>query len=196
MSSTIQFYHFDTAQRDDMSTDSFSCELRLTNPLRKVKKIYLKSAEIPIGVFNIRTTQYFEYASSHADPPHAIFADTLATYNYRPTFTNNYNLTGELDSFYTYTPLPGVSTGETKLYKVSIAIIPGNYTIVTLLLYINTKLQKMFNLFEDNFLAISAITERPSFVLSTITVSDTGVFPVGYLKATYNSKYIYIYLSK
>ncbi len=196
MSSTIQFYHFDTAQRDDMSTDSFSCELRLTNPLRKVKKIYLKSAEIPIGVFNIRTTQYFEFSSSHLAPYMSSYNnvfDNLATYNYRPTFTNNYNLTGELDSFYTYTPSPGVSTGETRIYKVSIAIIPGNYTIVTLLLYINTKLQKMFNLFEDNFLAVSAITERPSFVLSTITVSDSGVFPVGYVKATYNSNYIFIF---
>jgi hypothetical protein len=196
MSSTIQFYHFDTAQREDISTDSFSCELRLTNPLRKVKKIYLKSAEIPIGVFNIRTTQYFEYSSSHLPPfmdSYVNVIESLACYNYRPTFKDNYNLTEDLDSFYTYTPLPGVTTADTKIYKVSIAIIPGNYTIKTLLLYINTKLQKMFNLFEANFLAITAYTDPPSFVLSTITVADTGVFPVGYVKATYNSKYIFIY---
>ena len=189
MSSTIQFYHFDTAQRDDMSTDSFSCELRLTNPLRKVKKIYLKSAEIPIGVFNIRTTQYFEFVSSYIATGHNVFGD-MPTYKYRPTFTDNYNLTEDLDSFYTYTPTS--QTTAVRIYRISIAIIPGNYTIVTLLLYINNKIRKMYNLFENNFLAISAYTEPLSFALSTITVADTGVFPVGYVKATFNSIYVWI----
>ena len=202
MSSTIQFYHFDTAQKDDVTTDSFSCELTLTNPLRKVKKIFLKSAEIPIGVFNIRGTQYFEYASSHLSPrtdsggynyTNVDLYETIAIYAYRPTFKDNYNLSEDLDSFYTYTPLPGISPQDTKMYKVSIAITPGNYTITTLLSYINSKLRKMFNLFRTNFLAITAYTEIPSFVLSTITSSDTGVFPVGYVKASYNSNYIFIY---
>jgi hypothetical protein len=196
MSSTIQFYHFDTTQKDDVTTDSFSCELTLSNPLRKVKKIYLKSAEIPIGVFNIRENQYFEYSSSHLQPIGANYAsvfDNVAAYNYRPTFTNNYNLSEDLDSFYTYTPLSGVSPQDTKIYRVSIAIVPGNYTITTLLIYINDKLRKMFNLFRTNFLAITAYTEIPSFVLSTITSSDSGVFPVGYVKASYNSTYIFIY---
>ena len=200
--SSIQFYHFDTAQRDDMTTDSFSCELTLTNPLRKVKKIYLKSAEIPIGVFNIRGTQYFEYASSHLSPrtdsggynyTNVDLYETIAIYAYRPTFKDNYNLSEDLDSFYTYTPLSGVSPQDTKIYRVSIAIVPGNYTITTLLIYINDKLRKMFNLFSTNFLAITAYTEIPSFVLSTITSSDSGVFPVGYVKASYNSTYIFIY---
>jgi hypothetical protein len=63
MSSIIQFYHFDTAQRDNLIDDPFQCQLTLSNPLRNVKKIYLKSVEIPVGYFNIRTPQYFEFTS-------------------------------------------------------------------------------------------------------------------------------------
>ena len=35
---SINYVHFDTAQREDLTTDSFSCELKLVNPLRNVKK--------------------------------------------------------------------------------------------------------------------------------------------------------------
>ena len=35
---SINYLHLDTAQREDLSTDSFSCELKLSNPLRNVKK--------------------------------------------------------------------------------------------------------------------------------------------------------------
>jgi hypothetical protein len=62
---SINYLHFDTSQREDLSTDPFSCELKISNPLRNVKKIYLKSVEIPVGFFNIRENQYFEYVSSH-----------------------------------------------------------------------------------------------------------------------------------
>ena len=39
MSSTIQFYHFDTAQRDNLADDPFQCQLTLSNTLRQVEKI-------------------------------------------------------------------------------------------------------------------------------------------------------------
>ena len=38
ISNTIQFYHFDTVQRDNLTDDPFQCQLTLSNPLRNVKK--------------------------------------------------------------------------------------------------------------------------------------------------------------
>ena len=43
----ISFVHFDTSLRDDLTDDPFHCSLILSNPIRNIKKIYLKSCEIP-----------------------------------------------------------------------------------------------------------------------------------------------------
>jgi hypothetical protein len=51
----LQFLHFDTSLRTDPTDDPFNCTLTLANPLRNIKKIYLKSCEIPLGFFNFRS---------------------------------------------------------------------------------------------------------------------------------------------
>jgi hypothetical protein len=59
--SNLNFLHFDTALKDVSSDDPFNCSLTLANPLRGVRRIYLKSCEIPIGYFNIRESYNFSF---------------------------------------------------------------------------------------------------------------------------------------
>ena len=197
---SINYLHFDTAQREDLSTDSFSCELKLSNPLRNVKKIYLKSVEMPVGFFNIRETQYFEYVSSHIYDPNfnQRTISVLGVFAYKPTYENNY-VTDELNTYvHSYTrpikatPSTPLTPQQQNAYKVSIAIPPGNYTITTLLSYINDKLSLMFTLHEPTFQKIVGFPYTPTFELSQIKVSDSRVFPVGYIHASFNSNHIWI----
>ena len=60
--SNLNFLHFDTALKDTSTDDPFNCTLTLANPMRHVKKIYLKSCEIPIGfsIFGNRTLFHLE----------------------------------------------------------------------------------------------------------------------------------------
>lgn len=60
----LSFLHFDTAFRTDIRDDPFNCTLILANPLRKLKKIYLKSCEIPLGFFNFRDSSEFSFTVS------------------------------------------------------------------------------------------------------------------------------------
>jgi hypothetical protein len=191
----MNYLHFDTAQREDLTTDSFSCELKLSNPLRNVKKIYLKSVEMPIGFFNIRQTQYFEYVSSPINYEN-INPKTLRLFAYNPKIENNYNTNEDSNSFYTYTlhtSAPGVGTQQQQnAYRISIAIVPGNYTITTLLSYINEKLNKLFVIQETNFKAIEEFPFTPQFELTTVDSSDSSIFPIGYVRASFTSVYVWI----
>ena len=56
---SVDYLHFDTYDATTL-TSPFNCSFQLANPLKKVNKIYLKSAEIPVGWFNIRTEQTFQ----------------------------------------------------------------------------------------------------------------------------------------
>ena len=49
----IQFLNFDT----NLITTStpFDCQFILSDPLRRIKRIYLKSVELPINFLNVRT---------------------------------------------------------------------------------------------------------------------------------------------
>jgi hypothetical protein len=49
----MEFINLDTNY--STTTDSFNANFNLSNPLRKVEKIYLKSVELPIGFTNVRT---------------------------------------------------------------------------------------------------------------------------------------------
>jgi len=50
----MEFINLDTHY--STTTDSFNANFNLSNPLRKVEKIYLKSVELPIGFTNVRTS--------------------------------------------------------------------------------------------------------------------------------------------
>ena len=190
----MNYLHFDTSQRQDLSTDPFSCELKISNPLRNVKKIYLKSLEMPVGFFNIRETQYFEYVSSHINYTN-ITPKTLGVYSYNPIFENNYKLDADED-FYSYTePIKTSSTltpQQQNAYKISIAIVPGNYTITSLLSYINDKLNALFYINEPSFLEIAGFPYAPQFSLSTVDSTDSNIFPISYVRASFNSIYVWI----
>ena len=49
----MEFINLDTHY--STTTDSFNANFILSNPLRKVEKMYLKSVELPIGFTNVRT---------------------------------------------------------------------------------------------------------------------------------------------
>ena len=49
----MEFINLDTHY--STTTDSFNANFNLSNPLRKVENIYLKSVELPIGFTNVRT---------------------------------------------------------------------------------------------------------------------------------------------
>jgi len=187
----MNYLHFDTSQRQDLSTDPFSCELKISHPLRNVKKIYLKSLEMPIGFFNIRETQYFEYVSSSTYYGN-ISPKLLRVFAYNPTFTNNYDVYDDIGSFYTYTRASTTAVSPPNAYKVSIAIIPGNYTITSLLSYINEKLNNLFYFHEPTFLSMISSPYKPTFELSLVNSSDSRIFPMGYVRASFNSVYIWI----
>jgi len=197
MSSIIQFYHFDSAQRDNLSDDPFQCQLTLSNPLRNVKKIYLKSVEIPVGYFNIRTPQYFEFTSAMYAYEYGTFdPDTLGTFSYRPTWTNSYNTPAEdSDSNYSNTyPTPDangqLTDAQLEIVKISICVVPGNYTIDSLIKYINDAILRIFTIYYD---VLSANANPPSAVLSIVRVVDDGLFPVGFLNFTMdNGDYTFI----
>ena len=59
--SNLSFLHFDTTLRNNQSADPFSSTFTLANPIRNIKKIYLKSVEMPIGFFNIRQNYIFSF---------------------------------------------------------------------------------------------------------------------------------------
>ena len=192
MSNIIQFYHFDTAQRDNLMDDPFQCQLTLSNPLRNVKKIYLKSCEIPVGYFNIRTPQYFEFTSAIDDFAYGSFdIDSVSLFTYRPNWSNSYN-TPATDSSGNYTrkyAIAGAGTNgqltipQEEIFKISIGIVPGNYTIDSLIKYINDAIARLITIYYDDFTYNGS---TPSAVLSIVRVVDTGLFPVGYLKFTRN----------
>jgi HSP90 family molecular chaperone len=86
----ISFLHFDSAQRNNKNEDPFKSSFKLANSIRNVKKIYLKSAEIPCGFFNIRTPQIFSFILSSSKDMDEI--SQLASITYTPKQKTNYNL--------------------------------------------------------------------------------------------------------
>jgi len=193
MSNIIQFYHFDTAQRDNLIDDPFQSQFTLANPLRQVKKIYLKSCEIPIGYFNIRTYQYFEFTTAFYDQYDSFDADTLTTYRYRPTWSTSYTTpTQDSDNNYTSTFAvagpSGLTDPQRDMYRFSIGIVPGNYTINSLIKYINDAIARIISIYSQ----LGDFDSTTTGTLSIVSVSDTGEFPVGYLRFTHSEQYIHI----
>jgi hypothetical protein len=148
----------------------------------------LKSCEIPVGYFNIRTPQYFEFTSAMYEYSYGTFdPDTLATFSYRPTWTNSYNTPAvDSDSNYIFTsPITGanglLSQAQEEIVKISICVVPGNYTIESLIKYINDAIVRLFTIYYDD-LVYNA--NPPSAILSIVRVVDAGLFPVGFLNFT------------
>jgi hypothetical protein len=146
---------------------------------------------LPIGYFNIRTPQYFEFATAFYQEYNSFDADTLTEFGYRPTWSTSYNTPTEVsDSIYTHI-LPvedenGLTDAQKDIYKYSICVVPGNYTIESLIKYINDAISKLVSIY--------LLRDGPnlSASLSIHSVASKGQFPVGYLKFTCNEQFIYI----
>jgi len=138
---------------------------------------------MPIGFFNIRTPQYFEFTQSDftVDVPSNFNFDTLGTMCYRPTWPTNYDAPSvDSTNYYSYIPpvlTESVATIEQRrMFKASICIVPGNYTIDSLIKYINDAISRLLTINASrNFDG-----KARSASLSTLRVSDTGSFPIGF----------------
>jgi hypothetical protein len=202
----LTFLHFDTAWRSNQSDDPFNCILTLASPIRGIKKIYLKSCEIPIGFFNIRFPYVFSFymqfpinaykTQTVAQTPSnsGIYGGVIATpvdgniqipiippstgsrnYNWTPSQVNNYLLNGTV-------PVNG-SNNNSNQSLISITVIPGNYTIDTLITYINTAIASIYQQIVNDLHLTDEFNVIPT--LTKNTVMDSGAFPVGFVKLNY-----------
>ena len=200
----LHFLHFDTSLRTDINDDPFNCTLILANPIRKIKKIYLKSCEIPLGFFSFRESSEFSFTvSTFENNWNPIYYKDNANHLVQPT-TNPITLTSTpvAQNFYfsqASTPIRTVTTAQPfdttnnvndpanlqwaldcfpMTYKI---IIPtGNFTIDSLLAYLNQELQQLHLIMQSLHLNPN-LTTLP-FSLSTLTLNDTGTFPVGFVR--------------
>ena len=118
----------------------------------------MKSCELPIGFFNIRTPQYFEFAMAFYQEFDSFDADALTVYRYRPTWSTSYNTPSEdSDSNYTRTladdtrPYEEWTDAQKDLLKFSICVVPGNYTIDSLIKYINDAISRIISIYSGDF---------------------------------------------
>ena len=190
MSSQISFVHFDTSLRSDLTDDPFHCSLVLSNPIRNIKKIYLKSCEIPLGFFNIRKASELVFTMFHRDMAEPLKYGDLT---FTPVFheieliskpkTQNSYFTRDFDPERTVKPWTPL-TNETNIYcfplTYRITIPPGNYGIESLLEYINEEIKQLNKLL--NALKVNRNLDDLPFYFTTVTLSDTGSFPVGYVR--------------
>ena len=72
----MEFINLDTHY--STTTDSFNANFNLSNPLRKVEKIYLKSVELPIGFTNVRTN-FNSFVVSFSNASGSSYTNTTIT---------------------------------------------------------------------------------------------------------------------
>ena len=180
----ISFIHFDSAQRNNKDQDPFKSSFKLANSIRNVKKIYLKSAEIPCGFFNIRTPQIFSFILSSSKDMDAI--SQLASITYTPKQKTNYNLVVNTSNNasanqnpylpYFVTRTRNILPLEPIVLKIVIPI--GNYSIDSLLQYLNDAIKNLYSVFYMQFSIFGTSTP----VLSKVQVNASSTFPVGYIQ--------------
>ena len=221
---SLRFLHFDTSLRTDIKDDPFQCTLTLASPIRNIKKIYLKSCEIPVGFFNIRQPYTFsfymtfplsaytlkqvpnpEYTGNSipggiyggsgsliitpVDPSNTPEFISVPVVNPNTSGRNmNYNWSEETVNNYIATiNAPSVSelaNGGNRSF-IKIDLVPGNYTIDTVLNTINTAID---NVYQKLATQLALKTEyKVSPTLTKVTVLDNGAFPVGFVKLNYTA---------
>ena len=176
MQSNLTFINFDTNFIDNVS-NPFNTTFILTEPLKKVKNIYLKSVELPVGITNIRNnfdTINFQY--SIVGRPTVSFSITLPHKNYAINDLISYINSGIKAQYYPYLPQGGkaipqfsVNTNNTINVSNSDSTVQFNFTSTNLLKQIlgfttsflpgtsNTAMSvnsdKVYNLNLDNYLS-------------------------------------------
>ena len=201
----LSFLHFDTAFRTDQRDDPFNCTLILANPLRKLKKIYLKSCEIPLGFFNFRDSSEFSFTVSAFDRWTPIFYKDNHDNLVQPVIPPNaitLTSTPVAQNFYfsqASTPIRTVTTAQPFDTSTNISdpanlkwaldcfpmnykiIVPtGNFTINSLIDYLNQEIQQLHLVMQS--LHLNPNMPTAPFTISTLTLNDTGTFPVGFVR--------------
>jgi hypothetical protein len=180
----ISFIHFDSTHRNNKNDGPFKSSFKLANSIRNVKKIYLKSAEIPCGFFNIRTPQKFSFILSSSKDMDEI--SQLASITYTPKQQTNYNLVVSTSNNasanqnpylpYFVTRTRNILPLEPIVLKIVIPI--GNYSIDSLLQYLNDAIKNLYSVFYMQFSIFGTSTP----VLSKVQVNASSTFPVGYVQ--------------
>jgi hypothetical protein len=195
----LSFLHFDTSLRTDPNDDPFNCTLTLASPLRNIKKIYLKSCEIPLGFFNVRTMGEFTFTVFPFDSE---FDMTFEEYTFKPrdnhiiltSTPNAENVYFAQDENKTPThtvtsaePIEGSDTDDINYFPLTykITVPAGNYTIDSLIEYINKEIEGL-NKFLQLFYKINRQLGLRPICLSKVSLNDTGAFPVGFVRLLCN----------
>ena len=144
----------------------------------------MKSAEIPCGFFNIRTPQLFSFILSSSKDMEAI--SQLASITYTPIQKTNFNLvvsnqnnaSANQNPYLPYAISRTRNTLPLEPIIVKIVIPIGNYSIDSLLEYINSAIKNLYTVFNISF----SIFGTTSPVLSKVQVNASPTFPVGYIQ--------------
>ena len=174
----MEFINLDTNY--STTTDSFNANFNLSNPLRKVEKIYLKSVELPIGFTNVRTNFNSFVISISTTPTSNAFVNTTITLpnkNYTDInslltdinerfFSRAINISFQLDSnnnlvkigkiglinkyYFTTSNLLNIILGFTNSTTLSTVIAPISSEIITAIRQPNLNFDNYISLFIKN----------------------------------------------
>ena len=187
----LQFLHFDTTLRTDPNDDPFNCILKLANPLRNIKKIYLKSCEIPLGFFNFRNANEFRFTMFPRDQDYDM---TFEDYTFKPIDNpitlesipnaQNFYFADDHRPMRTITPVIPLENQDDifvfpLLYKITIPA--GNFSIDSLIEYINSEIKQLNILLSVFYKVNKNLGELPVY-LKKLTLNESGVFPVGFVR--------------
>lgn len=189
--SNLHFLHFDTSFRNNPQDDPFNCTLQLANPLRNVKKIYLKSCEIPLGFLNVRDANEFSFTIFQ----HTMDVDmTFNDYTFMPVFYNiklvskpnvqNIYFAEDSNPDRTITTeAPFTHTEEVYSFPLTykITVPAGNFGIDDLIKYINDEIAELNKQLSSVYKINTNLGELP-FYLKKMTLNDSGAFPVGFVR--------------
>jgi len=188
----LTFLHFDTAQRNNINSDPFNASFNLSNSIRNIKKIYLKSCEIPCGYYNIRTPQIFSFILNPPSSSTLPASIQPASMSYIPTQTNNFGLVvNDSNNAYSgFNPILVSLLGNNNIFhtqnikvnnypiQINITVPIGNYTIDSLINYINSCIINLYVTYNNQYDALG--TTCPT--LSKVLVAASSSFPVGYIQ--------------
>lgn len=156
----LQFLNFDTNLIS--TTTPFDCNFQLADPLRRVKRIYLKSVELPINFFNVRSNfNSFNITLYKATSPTAYKGITITIQN------GNYKNIADLFNVLNGQMYNIVWTGFTPSDWPYFSVNENNTITLS-----NTNPDLRFNLQSSNFLTqIFGFTNLPTTYSNSITSS-------------------------
>jgi len=188
----LTFLHFDTAQRNNINSDPFNASFNLSNSIRNIKKIYLKSCEIPCGYYNIRTPQIFSFILNPPSSSTLTGSIQPASMSYIPIQTNNFGLVvNDSNNAYSgFNPILVSLLGNNNIFhtqnikvnnypiQINITVPIGNYTIDSLISYINSCIINLYLTYNNQYDALATVCPN----LTKVLVAASSSFPVGYIQ--------------